>query len=212
MRVVTIATSGEYVNRRMSPWIGKLDQEVASQSLTIIDDGRLKGGLRSALADDEGVPTTRKYIIERGVLKNYLFDSYNANISGVESTGNGFRRGITSVEDAHTRITSCSSSNIIIEPGEKDLDSLISEIDRGVLIYKFAYPQADPITGNFGLEVRNAVLIEDGSLTIGIKHALLTGNMYEALRNISGIGKKQYKYENYLIPYMRFSGLQLIGM
>jgi len=212
MRVITTAANGEYINRRMSPWIGKLGEEVASQSLTVVDDGRLKGGLRSALADDEGVPTSRKFIIERGLLKSYLFDSYNANISGVESTGNGFRRGVTSVEDAHTRIANCGSSNIVIEAGEKSLDSLISEIEKGVIIYKFAYPQADPITGNFGLEVRNAILIENGSLSKPIKHALLTGNMYEALKNITGIGSKQYNYENYLIPYIRFSGLQLVGM
>lgn len=212
MRVITTAANGEYINRRMSPWIGKLGEEVASESLSVIDDGRLKGGLRSSLADDEGVPTSRKFIIERGVLKNYLFDSYNANIFGVESTGNGFRRGITSIEDSHTRTPNCSSSNVIIEAGEKSLDSLISETEKGVLIYKFAYPQADPITGNFSLEIRNAVLIENGSLSKSIKHALFVGNMYEALKNITGIGNKLYNYENYLVPYIRFGGLQIVGM
>ncbi len=212
LRVITIAANGEYINRRMSPWMGKLGQQVAVPDLTIIDDGRLDGGLRSALADDEGVPTTRKTIIEKGILKNYFYDSYNSNIANTESTGNGFRRGIISVEDTHTRMASCSASNIVVERGGKSFEELVSEIERGILIFKFAYPQADPITGNFGLEIRNAVLIQNGSETKSIKHALLAGNMYKALANITGIGNKQYNYENFRVPYIRFRDLQIVGM
>ncbi|MHA1617343.1 MAG: TldD/PmbA family protein [Candidatus Njordarchaeales archaeon] len=212
LSVIPTAASGELINRRASPWINKLGQEIASKDLTVIDDGRLPGGLRSALADDEGVPTTKKPIIESGILKNYLFDTYNAGIAGTKSTGNGFRRGVTSIEDAHTRPVSCEASNVIIQAGNKDLQDLISETDEGVLIYKFAYPQVDPISGNFGLEVRNAVLIENGSAETAIKHAILAGNIYTALRNISGLGKQQYFIENFLVPYIRFSKLQLVGL
>ena len=212
LNVITTASNGEYINRKMSPWIGKLGERVATEALTVIDDGRISGGLRSALADDEGVPTTRKFIIEKGILKSYLFDSYNAGIFGTESTGNGFRRGITSVEESHVRPVNCTASNVIILPGNKSFDTLIEEIDKGVLIRKFAYPQVDPISGNFGLEIRNAVLIKDGSLDRPIKHALLTGNMYMALTRITGIGDKLYNVENFRLPYIRFMGLQLVGM
>jgi len=211
LSVIPTAASGELINRGASPWINKLGQEVASKDLTVIDDGRLPGGLKSALADDEGVPTTRKAIIEKGILKNYLFDTYNAGITGTKSTGNGFRRGTTSIENAHTRPVSCAASNVIVQPGSKDIQDLVSETDEGVLIYKFAYPHVDPISGNFGLEVRNAVLIRNGSPETAVKHAILAGNIYTALKHIDGLGKQQYFIGSFLVPYIKFSKLQLIG-
>ncbi len=211
LSVIPTAASGELINRGASPWINKLGQEVASKDLTVIDDGRLPGGLKSALADDEGVPTTRKAIIEKGILKNYLFDTYNAGITGTKSTGNGFRRGTTSIENAHTRPVSCAASNVIVQPGSKDIQGLVSETDEGVLIYKFAYPHVDPISGNFGLEVRNAVLIRNGSPETAVKHAILAGNIYTALKHIDGLGKQQYFIGSFLVPYIKFSKLQLIG-
>lgn len=212
LNVITIATNGEYINRKMSPWIGKLGEKVASENLTVIDDGRVREGLLSALADDEGVPTSRKLILEKGILKNYLFDSYNAGIYGTESTGNGLRRGTTSIENIHLSPTRCGALNVIIETGNKSFDDLISEMDKGLLIYKFAYPYADPITGNFGLEVRNAALVEHGSITISIKHAILAGNMYKALNNVTGLGRKRYNVLNYKTPYIRFGSLELVGL
>ena len=206
------AANGENINRKRSPWIGKLNQKIASEDLTIIDDGRMRGGLRSALADDEGVPTTSKPIIEKGILKNYYYDHYNAGIANTEPTGNGFRRGISSIENAHTTIPRCTLSNVKVLPSNKSLDDLVTEVDKGVIIKKFAYPEVDFITGNFGLEVRSAVLVENGSIGDSIKHALLVGNIYEALNNISGIGRELFKVENFVLPYIRFRGIQLVGL
>jgi len=209
---ILMAASGENVNRNRSPWINKIGEKVASDSLTIVDNGRMPYGLRSALADDEGVPTTVKPIIERGVLKNYYYDHYNAVIAGIESTGNGFRRGIRTLEDAHLGPSSCVPSNIEVISGSKNLDQLIGEMDRGILIKKFAYPTVDFLSGNFGLEIRSAVLIENGEEKAPVKHALLVGNMYEALKNITGIAKEQEIIEYFKLPAIRFGNLQVVGI
>ncbi|MHA1721574.1 MAG: TldD/PmbA family protein [Candidatus Baldrarchaeia archaeon] len=208
---VAFAISGEHVNKRRSPWKDKLNERVASEALTIVDDGRMSGGILSALIDDEGVPTGTKTIVDKGVLKNFIYDTYDAYIADTESTGNGYRRFTRTVEEIFSRPASCTISNMEVKPGDKDLENMINEIDRGCLIEKFAAPYADPFTGAFGLEIRCATLIENGSLGKPIRHALLSGNFYEAIKNILMIGREQELVENMKLPPIAFEKLELIG-
>jgi len=208
---ISVAVNGEHVNKKRSPWVGKLNQAVASDLLTIKDNPSLPEGPRSSPIDDEGVPTKEKALIEKGILKSYVFDSYNGNIAKVGSTGNGFRRGTRSIEDAYQSQATCRPSNLEIIPGNKTLDQLISEVKFGVIIEKFAAPNVDGITGNFGLEIRSAVLIENGELTQPIKHALLIGNFYKGLMSIFGVAKEARLAENVKTPAIGFEGFQLVG-
>ncbi len=212
LTAILVAVNGENINRHRSPWIGKIGEKVAEESFTMIDDGRMKYGLKSALADDEGVPTTRKPIIEKGVLKNYLFDYYNARIAKVEPRGNGFRRGTRTIEGTHKAPAGTAPSNIEITPGNKDLDTLMAEMDKGLVVEKFAIPNVDFITGNFGMEIRSAIMIEEGEKKQPIKHALLIGNLYKALNNITGIAKKREQIGAILLPAIRFRNLQVVGL
>jgi PmbA protein len=211
MTVVEFATNAEQVNKRRSPWINKLGAQVTSEKLTVWDDGRYSGGIRSALADDEGVETSKKTIIDKGKLQSYIYDSYNANIAGAKATGNGFRRGTRSIEGAFAFPTVCDYANMVVKPGNKSLDGIISQIDKGVLVETFAAPEVNPITGGFACEVRNATLIDGGKLTKHVKHALLTGNMYEALKNVFDIGEEAKMIENTLMPPIAFSNVTLVG-
>jgi len=208
---VEFATSSEQVNEGRSPWIKKIGTRVASQEFTIIDDGTYPGGIRSAVADDEGVRTTKKPIISNGVLRSYIYDSYNANIAGVKATGNGFRRGTRSIEGAFASPVACAYSNMTIKPGNKTREEIISQIDEGVLVERFASPEVNPITGGFGCEVRNATLIEGGQLTKHVKHALLIGNMYEHLRNVVCVGNDVRIVGDIILPTIAFSGATLVG-
>jgi len=208
---VQFATNSEQVNKKRSPWVNKLGETVASEKLTIWDDGRYTGGIRSALADDEGVETSRKAIIERGKLQSYIYDSYNAGIAGVKATGNGFRRGTMSIEGAFTIPTACSYANMVVNPGNKSIDNIVSRIDKGILVDAFAAPEVNNVTGGFGCEVRDATLIEDGQLTKHVKHALLTGNMYEGLKEIFDIGEETKIVENMVLPSIAFSNFTLVG-
>ena len=209
--VIEFASSSEQVNKGRSPWINKLETEVASKEFTVEDDGRYTGGIRSALADDEGVETSRKAIIEKGVLKSYIYDSYNANIAGAKATGNGFRRGTRSIEGSFTRPAVCAYSNMIVKPGKKSLEEIISQIDKGVFVETFAAPEVNPVTGGFSCEVRNATLIEKGQLTKHVKHALLTGNMYELLKNVAYVGNDVKIVECFALPTIAFEGTTLVG-
>jgi len=211
LSAVEFATNAENVNKKRSPWINQLEAKVAEESLTIWDDGRYAGGIRSALADDEGVETSRKTIISRGRLQSYIYDSYNANICGVKATGNGFRRGTRSIEGTFASPTSCTYANMVVQSGNKSLDDIVSRIDNGVLVEALATSEVNPITGGFGCEVRDATLIEGGKLTKHVKHALLTGNIYEALKNIFDIGDQTKIVENTVLPSIAFSNVTLVG-
>jgi len=211
MSVVEFSTSAEQVNKKRSQWTNKLGSVVASEKLTVFDDGRYSGGVRSALADDEGVATGRKTIIDRGKLQSYIYDSYNAGIAATKSTGNGFRRGTRSIEGAFAFPAGCSYANMIVKPGNRSLDQIVSKIDSGVLIENFASPEVNPVTGGFGCEVRNAVLIEGGQLTKHVKHALLVGNMYEALKNVYEVSNAPKIVENTVLPHIAFSDITLLG-
>jgi PmbA protein len=211
LSVIEFASSSEQVNKGRSPWINKLETEVASKEFTVEDDGRYPGGIRSALADDEGVQTSRKAIIEKGVLKSYIYDSYNAGIAGVRATGNGFRRGTTSVEGSFMRPAVCAYSNMIVKLGKKTPEEIISQIDKGVLVETFASPEVNPVTGGFSCEVRNATLIEKGQLTKHVKHALLTGNMYEQLKKVAYVGNDLKIVDSFVLPTIAFGGTTLVG-
>lgn len=208
---VEFATNSENVNKKKSPWINQLGAMVAGEKLTVLDDGRHQGGLRSALADDEGVKTSKKMIIDRGKLQSYIYDSYNANIAGAKATGNGFRRGTRSIEGSFAFPAQCAYSNLVVQPGSQNLDAIVSRIGKGVLIEAFASPEVNPITGGFGCEVRDGTLIEGGILTKHVKHALLTGNMYEAMKNVFDVGEETKIVENMVLPPMAFSDVTLVG-
>ena len=176
------AASGENVNMRSSPWTDKVGDIVAHEGLTISDNGLSEAGLLSALVDDEGLPMQKTPLIEKGVLKSYLNDSYNAVQLGLESTSNGMRRGAREINGAFVSPVSCRTTTLEVLPSSKSVDDIIGEIDKGVFIEHFAWPQVDPASGSFSNEIRNAQLILKGELRGQIKHALLVGNLYESLK------------------------------
>ena len=208
---IMFATSAEQVNKKRSPWANQLGNKIADDKLTIYDDGRYPGGIRSALADDEGVETSKKTIIEKGRLLAFIYDSYNAGIANAKATGNGFRRGTRSMEGTFARPAACFYANMVVKPGDKRLNQIIASIDNGVLVEAFASPEVNEYTGGFGCEIRDATLIEGGQLAKHVRHALLTGNIYEALKNIHDVTSETKIVENTVLPSMAFSNVTLIG-
>jgi len=98
-----------------------------------------------------------------------------------------------------------------IKPGNKNREQIVSQIDKGVLVEMFASPEVNPITGGFGCEVRNATLIEGGQLTKHVKYALLTGNMYEHLRNVVSVGNDLKTVGDVTLPTIAFASATLVG-
>jgi predicted Zn-dependent protease len=177
----------------------------------------MPSGLASGVVDDEGSATRDRTLIQAGTLKGFISDMYHSSLVGMPP-GNGFRRAVATVEGAYTRPAEPYLSNLVVEPGSKALDDLIADVDRGVYVEKFAAPEVNPFSGSFAMEVRNATLIEQGGLTDHVKVALLTGNFFEGLKNVVGIGKDPMASHAFLtmpgcsyVPPMAFDGFELVG-
>jgi len=208
---VDYALSAENVNRRRSPWMGKIGQACAESQVTLIDDPFDGRGLLGSAYDDEGTPTRRKVLVESGVLRGYLNDSYNAAMSSSEGTGNGLRRSTIEPMGQYQMPVHISPLNLIMSPGSKKVEALVDEIDEGILVQKFSSPDVHPITGAFALEVRCAHLVKKGEFEGTIDHCLLTGNMFEALMNVRGVARDQVVSGPHILPTVCFSGLELVG-
>ncbi len=217
LQSVGAAVCGQNVQKKRSPWAGKVGQEVGSGSVTIRDKPRLHAGLMSCSSDDEGAATKDHTLVQAGVLKGYIADTYHARLLGTEA-GNAFRRSASSLEGAYTRLAQNYVSNLVLEPGVKSLEDLLRSVDRGVYVEKFAAPELDPISGAFACEVRNATLLEQGERKAHVKYALLTGNFYEGLRNVDGIGRDLEPIPAFYgspgcacVPPVAFAGFELVG-
>ena len=156
-------------------------------------------------------------MVEAGTLKSFFADRKHSALIGVPA-GNGYRRAVATVEGAYTKPAETEPSNLVVEPGRKSLDALLSEVDSGVYVEKFAAPEVNPFSGSFAMEVRNATLIKKGELADHVKVALLTGNFYDGLKNVVGVGRDLTPTHAFLtapgcayVPPMAFDGFELVG-
>ena len=217
LQSVGAAVCGLNVQKKRSPWAGKVGKEVGSGSVTIRDKPRMSGGLLSCTADDEGAATRDRTLVQAGLLKGFTADVYHARLVGAEP-GNAFRRSAASLEGAYLRPAENSVSNLVLEPGVKPLEDLLRGVDRGVYVEKFAAPELNPISGAFACEVRNATILERGERKEHVKYALLTGNFYDGLRNVDGIGGDLEAVPTFYgvpgcayVPPVAFAGFELVG-
>lgn len=205
MSAVGSAINGENVKYGRSLWKDFVGQDVASGCLNIVDDPTVRAPL-SCVFDDEGTPTEKRKIVEDGVLRSFIRDSFCG-----DSTGNGMRRSSVEAQGAYECTPTIKPLNLIVSPGNKSRDDIIAETDNGILVEKFAWPEADELTGRFGLNVRCGYIIRKGEIVSTINNALLMGNMIEAVRNIEAIGNDPKQMGVISVPTMSFSGTELVG-
>lgn len=205
------ALSAESVNKKRSPWGSLEGQLVASEKLTLIDDPSDPRGVLSAAHDDEGVPTSVKPMVENGVLKAFLYDSYNATLAGKAPSGNGMRRRATDAQYLFQSPLGCGHLNLTMSPGPRSPEQMIASLDEGVLVEKFAFPTVNPYSGAFGLEARLAHVIRGGEIVGHIKQALVVGNMYEGLKNVKEIGSDLTTVGSTVLPTIAFDGFEVLG-
>jgi len=208
---IHFALSAENVNRRRSPLVGQMGKQVTAKCLTLSDEPLDRRGMLSSPFDDEGTPTRRKALIERGVLKGFLYDLYNAHLSGVEPTGNGLRRSSTDPISNYQMGVGIAPVCLVVKPGTKRVEDMVREMDRGLLVEKTAAPDVHPITGDFGLEVRCAHLVERGEVRSTVKHCLLSGNMFRALSQVRAVASDCAVSLNLVLPSLLFEDFELIG-
>lgn len=171
----------DFIRKKTSLFAGKLEQVVASDKVTVIDDGTVANSRGSINVDDEGTPGEFKVLIERGVLKGYLYDQLNAKLMKQRPTGSGRRQSFKHMP--LPRMT-----NTYLAPGDDAPEDIIKSVDRGLYCAHFGGGQVDISNGNFVFEVTEAYEIEKGKIGRPVKNPILIGVGPEALKNVSRVG------------------------
>ena len=172
---------GDFNRKGTSAFSGRLGEQVASDCVTVVDDGTLERRRGSLTIDDEGLPTRRNVLIENGVLRGYMQDKLNARLMGVEPTGNGRRESF-----AHLPMP--RMTNTFMLPGEHDPGEILASVDRGLYAVNFAGGQVDITSGRFVFSASEAYLVENGRVTRPVKGATLIGNGPEVMTRVSMVG------------------------
>ncbi|HEA47313.1 MAG TPA: TldD/PmbA family protein [bacterium] len=202
--LIASALSAEAVQRKRSLFRNKLDKRISAQELNIIDDGTLEEGLGSAPCDDEGVPTSRKILIEKGMLRGYLYNTYAAAKEKKESTGNGMRGSFKS-------LPGIGATNLFISPGRRSRGELIKGVGRGLYVTEtLGVHTADSISGDFSIGV-NGLWIEKGEVTYPVCGVTMGGNLMELLNSIEEVGDDLRFVGNIGSPSIHLSGMMIGG-
>ena len=196
--VISHSINSDTVQKKSSQFAGKLGKKVSSELLAAEDDATNTEGLGAASFDREGVPHRRNVVIEKGVLKKFLYNTYTARKDGVRSTGNA--GGSTSSPP------SVSATNFIIRPGRSSLDALVSEMENGIIISRFS-GNVNPVNGDFSGVVKGGRLVRNGEIKHAVKEVMMAGNVFDALRHLTGVSREQKAIFDSILPYMRFDNV-----
>jgi TldD protein len=172
---------GDFNRKKTSAFADRIGQKVASELCTVIDDGTIPNRRGSLNVDDEGTPTSRTVLIEKGILRGYLQDRMNARLMKMEPTGNGRRESF-----AHSPMP--RMTNTFMLNGESTPEDIIKSVKKGLYAVNFGGGQVDITNGKFVFSASEAYLIEDGQVTRPVKGATLIGNGPDVLTRVSMVG------------------------
>jgi PmbA protein len=196
--VIAHSINSDAVQKKSSYFAGKIGKEVASDLLTVEDDATNVEGLNASSFDREGVFHRRNVVIEKGILKKFLYNTHTASKDGVRSTGNA--GGSTSSPPT------VSTTNFLVKPMRSSVDTLVSEIDKGIIISRFS-GNVNPVNGDFSGVVKGGRLVMNGTIRHAVREVMVAGNVFEALRRLNGISSERKTIYGSILPYMRFDGI-----
>jgi PmbA protein len=202
------AVKADYVQRERSALKGKIGEKVASKLVTVYDNGLLEGGLLTQKFDGEGVPCQKTLVVEKGILKQFLYDNYTANRTGAESTGNASRTGLAPY--ASTPVL--EASNFVFTRGNRTPDELIGEIEEGLIVYGVqGAHSSNPESGEFSVVATPVWKIEGGSVAYAVRGVMLTGVIFDVLKNVSALGNNMRKIGQLVAPWIRVEDVRAVG-
>jgi TldD protein len=172
---------GDFNRKGTSAFSGRLNERVAAQGVTVVDDGTLPGRRGSLNIDDEGSPTQCTTLIEDGILVGYMQDRLNARLMGMAPTGNGRR-------ESYAHLPMPRMTNTYMLAGNRDPGEIIASVERGLYAVNFGGGQVDITSGKFTFSASEAYLIENGRIGPPVKGATLIGNGPDVLTRVSMIG------------------------
>ena len=164
-----------------SQFADKLGQKIANEKVTAIDDGTIPHAWGSINIDDEGTPSQRNVLIEKGVLKSYMIDGFNARRMGMPSTGSSRRQSFSYVPTS--RMT-----NTFIAPGEDRNEDIIASMEYGLYAKEMGGGSVNPVTGEFNFSVSEGYMVRNGQICEPVRGASLVGKGTEILHNIDMVG------------------------
>ncbi len=171
----------DLVQQGLSVYADRVGEEMASPLVTVVDDSTLPQKRGSFCFDDEGTPSRRTTLVDKGILKGYLFDRLTGGKGGVQSTGNGRR------ESYHYKPVP-RMTNTFIAPGSSNPGEIIRSTHKGLFVNKMGGGQVDTVNGNFVFEVSEGYLIVNGQVEDPVRGATLTGNGPDILKQIDMVG------------------------
>jgi TldD protein len=171
----------DFNRKKVSAFSDRLGQLVASPLCTVIDDGTMRNRRGSLNVDDEGATTQENVLIEKGVLRGYLFDKLSSKLLRSHTTGSGRR-------ESYQDVPMPRMTNTFMLAGDSDPEDIIRSTSRGLYCANFGGGEVDITNGNFVFSASESYLIEDGHITRPVRGAMLTGNGPEALKHVSMVG------------------------
>jgi TldD protein len=169
------------VSKKASVFWDKMDQMIANECVSAVDDGTIEGQWGSINIDDEGMPTQKTQLIKDGRLTSFLVDKIGAMKTGYERTGSGRRQSYKFAPASRMR-------NTFIEPGSSTLEEMIASVPNGIYCKKMGGGSVQPGTGEFNFAAQESYLIKDGKIDKPLKSATLIGTGPEVLQQISMVG------------------------
>jgi len=194
--------NGDSVYRGASFLAGKLGQKIAGDRVTVIDDGTMPGGFGTSPFDGEGVPTRRTVVIENGVLKSYVLNTYTAKKLGLQTTGNA-SRGLAGTPGI-------GPGNYFLQPGTKTPQQVISEIKDGLYVTEFLGHGANLVTGDYSRGA-SGLWISGGELAYPVEEITVAGNLKEIFFNITEVANDLEFRGAIACPTIRIDGLTVGG-
>jgi PmbA protein len=196
------AVSGESVFRRSSFLVGKLNESIAASDITIIDDGTIPGAVGSRPFDGEGLPSRRTVVVENGVLRSYLLNTYTARKLGLHSTANGMR-GLTGAPGVGV-------NNFYLEAGKTSPEEMIASVKRGFFVTELIGFGFNPVTGDYSRGA-SGIWIENGKFTHPVEEVTIAGNFRDMLRGVEMIGNDLYFRSNISAPTIKINKMMVSG-
>ena len=194
--------NGDSVYRGASFLAGKLGEKIAGDRVTVIDDGTMIGGFGTSPFDGEGIPTRRTVVIENGVLKSYLLNTYTAKKLGLQTTANA-ARGLAGTPGI-------GPGNYFLQPGTKTPQQMIGEIKDGLYVTEFLGHGANLVTGDYSRGA-SGMWISGGELAYPVEEITVAGNLKEMFFNIAEIGNDLEFRGAMACPTIRIEGLTVGG-